>query len=187
MDRNKLALIASVIGVVSVGGVATTVWQAGQDVTALELRDAGVMDCPTRLVTCNWRIDADGANILADAGVSVPPGYRALATRIKVCTQADGTRDVVVPPLPQRAGRLAALASPDLANCTVAADPGGALWRVAASQCVAAPVGDPRCKRDEHDGGFRWIGDLNRMPRSESNGHASCIDVPCGVFAGETP
>lgn len=187
MNRARLAALATVIGTVIVGGVATQVWQAAPGTTAADLADAGVLACPTRLVACNWRIDDDGRAVLADAGVTVARGYRTLAARVRVCTQEDGGRDVVFPALPQRAGQLAALASPDLDNCTVAADPGGALWRPAPSRCVAAPEGDARCRRAEGDGGFRWQGALNAMPRPESNGHPSCVDVPCTVHAGEAP
>ena len=190
MDRTKLAALAGVIAIIAVGGVGTTVWQANSDTTLADLTDAGVASCPRRLVTCNWRLDADGRNVLADAGVTVGAGYRTLAARVAVCTQADGGRDVVFPPVPQRAGKLAALASPDLGNCTVAADPGGALWRTAPSACVAAPAdGGQLCQRlgASLDGGARWVGASNAMPRAASNGHATCEDVACTVFAGEVP
>lgn len=162
------------------------VWQPSPGTTTAELADAGVASCPVRLVTCNWRIDDDGAAVLLDAGLSVPRGYRTLAARVRVCLGEDGGRDVILPPLPQRAGALAALASPDLDSCTVDADPGGALWRAAPSRCVAAPAdGGQLCRRTERDGGFRYFGAGNRMERSESNGHATCEDVPCARFESE--
>ena len=244
MNRTRLAAIATVIGTIVVGGVSTGVWQAGPDTTTTELRDAGVLDCPTRLVTCNWRIDDDGVEVLLDAGLAVSRGYRTLASRVKVCTgpeevprlsrpndpspcldsndcgggicHSSGTclsecppeadagflrgpdggaigclamrRNVVFPPFPARAGELAALAVPDLDACDVSPDPGGALWRTAPSRCVAAPAdGGTLCQRSERDGGYRYFGAGNRMERGESNGHASCVDVPCVVHAGEEP
>lgn len=186
MNRSKLAALASILGVVVVGGVSTVVWQPDETTTVADLADAGVGTCPVRLVTCNWRVDADGASVLEDAGISVGRGYRTLGARVRVCT--NGIRDVVFPPLPQRAGALAALAVPDLDSCTVDPDPGGALWRAAPSACVAAPLDGGRlCRRTERDGGFRWFGAGNRMLRGESNGHATCEDVPCVVFAGDAP
>jgi hypothetical protein len=180
MSRTQLAVLAGIIA--TVGG-GTVIWQSNSDTTLADLQAAGVGTCPTRLVTCNWRIDADGANVLADAGLNVPRGYKTLATRVAVCAQADGGRDVILPPLPARNG-LAALASPDFSSCTIAADPGGTLWRTASSRCQRRPLGGTLAGCHRLDGGDQ--GELNAYPRSELAG-AQCEDAACAVFAGESP
>ena len=184
MDRTKLAAIASLVAAISVGGIATQVWQSNPGTQLVELADAGVGGCPTRLVTCNWRVDQDGRNILEDAGVVVGTGYRTLSTRVAVCAALNGDpRAVVLPPMPGRGG-IAALASPDLGSCTVAADPGGALWRTAQSACVRRPLGGTLAGCHIADGGDQ--GELNAYPRAYLAG-AQCEDTACTVFAGETP
>lgn len=186
MNRTRLAALASLVAAVVVGGITTNVWQANPDTTLADLQDAGVLDCPTRLVTCDWRVDAEGRDVLLDAGLDVPTGYRTLAARVAVCT--NGVRDVVFPAFPARAGQLAGLASPDLGSCTVAADPGGALWRTAQSRCVRrqTDAGANCYRRNPFDGGTQDFGDWNSMPRADALG-PDCQPAPCTVFAGEAP
>lgn len=184
MNRDRLAALAIILGTaITAGGITITAWQAAPGTTAADLADAGVGGCPTRLVSCDWHLNDDGVAVLSDAGVTVPRRNMRLGARVKVCEQADGGRDVVFPPMPQRHGR-AALASPNLADCDVAADPGGALWRVVQSRCVRAqPDAGADCKMLLRDGGSEFHGWWNVIPRTISTGN-DCVPCACTRFFG---
>lgn len=178
------------IGVATIAGVSAVVAIPKADVVRADLVDAGLADCPRRHLICDVRVSDEGRNVLSDAGITVTKRYVPMRVRGRLCDAPGQTPDkvLVLPVPPEGRDDLRALhINPDACEPVAADGRDLPAFEVAASRCVAAPASGTGCRRSEGDGGFRYFGAFNRMLRAESNGHASCIDVPCTVLAGETP
>jgi len=182
----RLRSLLLVVGVASVGGVSYFVAVPAPGTTRADLLDAGLADCPRRHLVCDAYVSPDGRNHLADAGVSVARRYVPLRVRTRACDMPGANVALVLPVVgEERAGLRDVEILTD--SCDVVVQDGTdfpAFEPATLPRCVRAqPDAGPLCRRLELDGGLRFTGWWNSIPRAEAVG-PHCQPAPCTVLAG---
>jgi len=189
------AALASAIG----GGVVVYSYRDAAT-TFVDLQNAGIgTDCNNRLIVCSERVNPVLRNRLADAGTPLPAQrkYARIVRQAFNCANPDGgVRELIVPGFERFSATNDETTIPEPTRCIdrPCADfpnfcgngPKNVALMSGAPDCVRAPVGNVTCRRDEHDGGSRFFGEMNVFPVGDAVG-AGCEGVDCAVMFGDNP